>query len=146
MNEDDIQKAIINKLRKEREASYQELANSFKKKQLTSDTSANKKIASILQAELKEKESKLTELVIFNNLISGYLSAEELGSKKQTTYVNQARREMDAIKKDIPDDKYFQQIAENIKKESSGSTDASSIDALDFVNVLIGKKPEPKIK
>ena len=69
-----------------------------------------------------------------------------MGSKKQTTYVNQARREMDAIKKDIPDDKYFQQIAENIKKESSGSTDASSIDALDFVNVLIGKKPEPKIK
>lgn len=124
----------------ERKAVLSEIEDAFKKNQLQKD--GNGEVVTDKKESLKAEKQRLTELILFNNFISGYLSTcnEDLdsngnclGEKKQNTA--SLLRELRSISNDETIDEsslqYFDNLENNLDSTQSESTSTLGVDQID---------------
>lgn len=93
--------AIINslKVKGQRIAKEDDKEVSFESSDTVEDEDVDKLLA--IQKKLKKSTENFTQLVHFNNIVSGYLEITNTASKKKFKNINSIKKEMDGLAEDI---------------------------------------------
>ncbi|MBY0518330.1 MAG: hypothetical protein K2P81_15580 [Bacteriovoracaceae bacterium] len=151
-NKEDTQKIVKEaqlRFETERDATFSEMSKAFERKQLVTGTEDAKK-ARMTDArnELKFKNKEFQQLLVFNNVVSSYLSLQKKDKSGKLvsagTNIQALKREFDSAKSSNAKDKaelqYFSE-ASSAKNESLNGE--NPIVDVNFLDTVLGKTEKP---